>query len=75
MMLMKEWFRKEKREDKNMPTREWFATTKYKMSYEEYIKCYCPECKRENCPHRDAYRRMPEVDGGLNLCPNLKGDD
>lgn len=58
-----------------MPTREWFATTKYKMSYEEYIKCYCPECKRENCPHRDAYRRMPEIDGGLNLCPNLKGDD
>ena len=41
-----------------MPTREWFAKTNYKMSYEEYIECYCPECERENCPHRDAYRRM-----------------
>lgn len=57
-----------------MPTREWFATTNYKMSYEEYIKCYCPECKRENCIHRDTYRRLPEIDGGLNLCPNLKGE-
>lgn len=55
-----------------MPTREWFATTNYKMSYEEYIKCYCPECKRENCIHRDAYRRLPEIDGGLGLCQNLK---
>lgn len=55
-----------------MPTREWFTTTNYKMSYEEYIKCYCPECKRENCNHRNAYRRLPEIDGGLGLCPNLK---
>lgn len=55
-----------------MPTREWFATINYKMSYEEYIKCCCPECKRENYIHRDAYRRLPEIDGGLNLCPNLK---
>ena len=70
---MKEWFRKEKVRINNMPTREWFEQTRYKMSYEEYMKCYCPECKRESCPHRDAYRRMPEVDGGLGLCPNLKG--
>lgn len=25
-------------------------------------------------PHRGAYRRVPEVDGGLGLCPNLKGE-
>ena len=75
MMLMKEWFRKEKVRINNMPTREWFEGTNYKMSYEEYKKCYCSECKRKNCLHRDAYRRMPEADGGLGLCPNLKGDD
>ena len=55
-----------------MFTREEFAQrTNYKESYEEYCKCYCPNCTRENCPHRDAYRRLPEIDGGLGLCPNL----
>lgn len=49
--------------------------TRWKMSYEEYKKCYCQECKRKNCPHREAYRRVPEIDGGLGLCPNLKGDE
>lgn len=29
---------------------------------------------KEECPHRDAYRRLPEIDGGLGLCPNLKGE-
>ena len=38
-------------------------------------KCYCPDCDKADCIHRNAYRRMPEVDGGLGLCPNLKGDD
>lgn len=57
-----------------MMTRERFAETNWKMSYEEYQKCYCPECEREECPHRGAYRRVPEIDGGLDLCPNLKGE-
>lgn len=57
-----------------MMTEERYKETAYKMSYEEYKKCYCPECKRENCIHRDAYRRLPEIDGGLGLCPNLKGE-
>lgn len=53
-------------------TREEFeARTNYKMSYEEYVKTYCPDCNNENCIHRNAYRRMPEIDGGLGLCPNL----
>ena len=44
------------------------------MSYEEYQKCDCTECTKEECPHREAYRRVPEIDGGLGLCPNLKGE-
>ena len=35
-------------------------------------KCYCPECEKENCIHREAYRRLPEKVGGLGLCPNLQ---
>lgn len=46
-----------------MMTRERFAETNWKMSYEEYQKCYCPECKKEECPHRGAIRRVPEIDG------------
>lgn len=57
-----------------MMTEERFKETSYKMSYEKYKKCYCPECTRKNCSHREAYRRVPEIDGGLGLCPNLKGD-
>ena len=49
--------------------------TRWKMAYEEYKKCYCPECTRKNCPHREAFRRVPVIDGGLGLCPNLKGDE
>lgn len=55
-----------------MPTKEWFETTNYKMTYEQYTKCYCPCCNKKDCPHRNAYRRMPEIDGGLGLCYNLK---
>ena len=50
-----------------MMTKERFKETNYKMSYEEYKKCDCTECKKEECPHRGAYRRVPEIDGGLGL--------
>ena len=53
-------------------TRERFAQTNYKMTYEEYVKCDCSNCGNWECKHRDAYRRFPEIDGGLGLCPNLK---
>lgn len=56
----------------SMMSKERFTETNYKMSYEEYQKCYCPDCDMLNCPHRDAYRRMPVIDGGLGLCPRLK---
>ena len=53
-------------------TREEFETrTNWKMSYEDYCKCYCPNCYRKECKHRNAYRRLPEIDDGLALCPNL----
>ena len=57
-----------------MMTEERFKETNYKMSYEEYKKCYCHRCMKEDCIHRDAYRRLPEIDDGLGLCPNLKGE-
>lgn len=52
-------------------TKEEFAKTSWEMTYEEYQLCYCPNCDKANCPHRDAYRRVPVIDGGLGLCPNL----
>lgn len=56
-----------------MMTKERFEQcTGYKMSYAQYKTTFCPECSRENCIHRDAYRRLPKCDGGLGLCPNLK---
>ena len=57
-----------------MMTRERFKETNWKISYEEYKKCYCGECDKTDCIHRNAYRRVPEIDGGLGLCPNLKGE-
>lgn len=54
-------------------TEERFKQTSYKMSFEEYKKCDCTECDKTDCIHRNAYRRMPGIDGGLGLCPNLKG--
>lgn len=57
-----------------MMTEERFKETNYKMSYEEYKKCYCHRCMKEDCIHRNTYRRLPEIDGGLGLCPNLKGE-
>ena len=54
-----------------MITEENFKKTAWKMSYAEFQKCDCAKCNKENCVHRDAYRRVPVVDGGLGLCPNL----
>lgn len=59
------------KEEKTM-TREQFEKTAWKMSYEEYQKCYCPNCDKKECPHREAFRRVPHIDGGLGLCPNLE---
>ena len=54
-------------------TKEHFENnTSWKMSYEEFQKCDCTHCDKENCVHRNAYRRVPVIDGGLELCPNLK---
>ena len=61
------------RSENSMMTEERFKQTSWKMSYEEYKKCYCPDCKRKDCPHREAFRRVPVIDGGLGVCPNLNG--
>ena len=54
-------------------TREHFETnTNWKMSYEEYQRCDCTQCNKKDCIHRNAFRRVPVIDGGLGLCPNLK---
>lgn len=52
---------------------EFKSRTNWKMSYAKYVACCCERCHCEGCPHRDAFRRVPFVDGGLALCPNLKG--
>ena len=54
-------------------TKEWFKTTAFKMSWDEYQLCDCDQCK-EDCIHRNTYRRLPKVDGGLGLCPKLKSN-
>lgn len=54
-------------------TREEFANnTGWKMTYEEFLKCDCTICNKKDCVHRNVFRRMPRIDGGLGLCPNLK---
>lgn len=53
-------------------TREQFEKWDWKCSYEEYVACYCPDCDKKDCKHREAYRRVPVIDGGLGLCPRLK---
>lgn len=30
-----------------MMTKEEFSRTNWKMSYEQYQKCYCPECSKK----------------------------
>lgn len=55
-----------------MMTKERFSQTSFKMSYAEHRCCDCSGCSRTDCVHREAYRRFPEIDGGLGLCSNLK---
>ena len=56
-----------------MVSKTEFGNTGWKCSYEEWAACYCPSCERKDeCIHANAFRRMPEVDGGLGLCPKLK---
>ncbi len=53
-------------------TEEQFKNnTGWMMTFEEYQKCDCMQCDKKDCVHRDAYRRVPVIDGGLGLCPNL----
>lgn len=53
-------------------TRKEFESGAWSISFEEYMKCYCPECERKDtCIHSGAFRRLPVVEGGLGLCPNL----
>lgn len=36
----------------------------------EFGRIYnCCSCGRQNCVHREAYRRLPTSIGGLDLCP------
>ncbi len=60
------------KEEKIMTREQFENNTSWKMSYEEYKKCDCTQCDKRDCIHRDAFRRMPRIDGGLGLCPNLE---
>ena len=39
-----------------MMTKEEYKNTNWKMTYEQYQKCYCTECDKVDCIHRNAYR-------------------
>lgn len=54
-----------------MVTKEILQKTNFKMSLDEYQRCDCASCGRQNCVHKNAYRRFPKIDGGLGLCYNL----
>ena len=39
-----------------MMTKEEYKNTNWKMTYEQYQKCYCTECDKVDCIHRNAYK-------------------
>lgn len=51
--------------------REAYEMSAFKCTFEEYKAIQCCNCDKEDYPHREAYRRVPHIDGGLGLCPNL----
>ena len=52
--------------------RDWFEKSAWRCDYDKYLLCYCPDCRiKDSCKHSGCYRRVPEIDGGLGLCPNL----
>lgn len=57
---------------KDMTKEHFENNTNWKMSYEEFQKCDCTQCDNKDCVHHNAFRRVPVIDGGLGLCPNLK---
>ena len=57
---------------KDMTRKHFENNTSWKMAYEEFQKCDCTQCDKKDCIHREAFRRVPVIDGGLGLCPNLK---
>lgn len=34
--------------------------------------CNCSLCSYDDCPHRNAHRRLPRCEGGLGLCEHLE---
>ena len=50
--------------------KRFYENSNYKMSFEEFCKCDCEACNKK-CIHKDCYRRLPRIDGGLGLCENL----
>ena len=62
----------EKEGIKDMTKEHFENNTNWKMTFEEFQKCDCTHCNKKDCIHRNAFRRVPVIDGGLGLCPNLK---
>jgi len=56
---------------KDMTKEQSVKNTSWKMTYEEYKKCDCSKCGKKECPYRGKHNRVPRIDGGLSLCPNL----
>ena len=62
----------EKEGIKDMTKEHFENNTNWKMTFEEFQKCDCTCCDKKDCIHRNAFRRVPVIDGGLGLCHNLK---
>ena len=62
----------EKEGIKDMTKEHFENNTNWKMTFEEFQKCDCTCCDKKDCIHRNAFRRVLVIDGGLGLCPNLK---
>jgi hypothetical protein len=41
----------------------------------EVTECDCSKCAKDECNHRNAYRRLPSIIGGLGMCPHLAKED
>ena len=39
---------------------------------EEFQECDCTQCNKQNYIHRKMFRRLPVINGALDLRPDLK---
>jgi hypothetical protein len=50
---------------------KWYMDKEEEKKKKKVYDCY--QCLNRDCPHRNAYRRLPREEGGLGLCERLTG--